>query len=244
MPWSLPYPLGGLASGQRYRYESWIIRVVPPWLRRTNGGAMLRAIAAVADALEDRAVAGVRLRFPYEDEDALAIQGREKRIVRGPGEEPTIYAGRVQSWRQAHQKRGGAYALLRQWRAYNDADAYDAGTGQVIDVLYQSGTMYRLDEYGEIERSIVGWGGHSPPGGWAQAWCFLYVAADPTSVSAADDAIMAAIPRLWNAAHMLPLNVVVVWPGARLWAYPNATITWTAQAALYTWDDLPPHTVT
>jgi hypothetical protein len=243
MPWTLPYPLGGLPSGQRYRYESWILRVVPPWLRRTNGGAMLRSIAAVMDALEDRAVAGVLLRFPYEDEVALAIQGREKRIVRGPSEESTVYAGRVQAWRQAHQRRGSAWELLRQWKAYNGTPAYTAGTGQPIDVIYQSGTLYRLDENGTTERTLPGW--DSPPdAGWAQAWCIVDVAADPTPVSAEDDAIMGVIPRLWNAAHMLPLNVVVTWPGARLWGYPSPPLTWDAQEALYTWDDLIPHRVT
>lgn len=236
MPWTLPYPLGGLASGQRYRYESWIIRVVPPWLRRTNGGAMLRAIAAVADALEDRAVAGVRLRFPYEDEDALAIQGREKRIVRGPGEEPTVYAGRVQAWRQAHQKRGSVYALLEQWRAYL-ADAPRA-----VDVLYHSGTLYKLYENVglPIDRAIISW---SPEGTqWAQAWCFLFEDADPGVITAAEDAALSAIPRLWNAAHMLPLHVILTWPGAALWEYPVDGLTWTEDAALYTWDDVP-HTV-
>ena len=237
MAWSLPYPLGGLASGQRYRYESWILRVVPPWLRRTNGGAMLRAIGAVMDALEDRAVAGVRLRFPYEDEDALAIQGREKRIVRGPGEEPTVYASRVQAWRHAHQKRGSVYALLEQWRAYL-ADAPRA-----VDVLYHSGTLYKLYEgVGlPIDRAIISW---DPEGTQcAQAWCFLYEDADPGVITAAQDAELSAIPRLWNAAHMLPLHVVLCWPGARLWGFPDWELTWDEQETAYTWDELIPHTV-
>ena len=226
MPWTLPYPLGGLASGQRYRYESWILRVVPPWLRRTNGGAMLRAIGAVADALEDRAVAGVRLRFPYEDEDALAIQGREK---------PGVGDGRA-AVRPAHQQRGSVYALLEQWRAYL-ADAPRA-----VDVLYHSGTLYKLYENVglPIDRAIISW---SPEGTqWAQAWCFLVEDADPGVITAAEDAALSAIPRLWNAAHMLPLHVILTWPGAALWEYPVDGLTWTEDAALYTWDDVP-HTV-
>lgn len=41
---------------------------------------------------------------------------------------------------------------------------------------------------------------------------------------------------------MLPLHVVLTWPGAALWEYPVDGLTWTEDAALYTWDDVP-HTV-
>lgn len=242
MTFPLAYPLGGAAG--RTNYEQEIKQRIPPWLRRRVGGGIMMAIGAVVDALAYRMAQGVALRFPFQDEDSLAIIGRERAIVRGPSEHPIVYSARVQGWLGAHRHRGSAWELLRQWKAYNGTDAYDAGTGQQIDVIYQSGTAYRLDNVGNIERFIPGWGGHPPPGGWAQAWCFLYVAADPTPVSAEDDAIMAAIPRLWSAAHMLPLNVIVVWPGARLWAYPPPELTWDEQEALYTWDELVPHRVT
>ena len=42
---------------------------------------------------------------------------------------------------------------------------------------------------------------------------------------------------------MLPLHVVVVWPGARLWGYPDWGLTWDEQAALYTWADLVPQEI-
>lgn len=244
MSFPLDYPLDGRPERDRQLFQHQILRIVPPWLRRTVGGALMSSIGIVMDAMVDMAADAVKLRFGDTDEAALAIAGRERGIVRGPSEDAPAYAARVQQWLPAHQHRGSAWELLRQWRAYNGQAAYDTNTGQQIDVVYKSGTAYRLNTTGEIERFIPGWGGNAPPGGWAQAWCFLYVDADPTPVSAADDASMAAIPRNWTAAHMLPLNVVVVWPGARLWAYPNADITWAAQEALYTWDDLPPHTVT
>ena len=236
MTWSLPYPLGGEDSRQRSRYEDWVLTQVPPWLRRTVGGAIMQGIAATADSLVDRLAHGVRLRFPNTDTDALAIAGRERRIVRGPSEGPDEYALRVQGWLDAHRTRGSVYALLEQWNAYN-------ATRRAIDVLYQSGTLYKLYEVvSPIDRAIISW--ETPPeGGWAQAWCFLFEDADPTPVSAATDAELGAIPRLWSAAHMSPLNVVLVWPGARLWGYPAAGLTWTEQEALYTWDNLVPHRV-
>lgn len=243
MSFPLDYPLDGRPERDRRLFQHAILRIVPPWLRRTVGGALMSSIGIVMDTMVDMAADGVKLRFGDTDEDALAIAGRERGIVRGPSEDAPTYAARVQQWLPAHQRRGSAWELLRQWKAYNGSAAYDAGTGQDIDVIYQSGTLYRLSASGVIARTIPGW--DSPPdAGWAQAWCIVDVAADPTPVSAEDDAIMAVIPRLWNAAHMLPLNVVVTWPGARLWGYPAPTLTWDEQEALYTWDDLVPHRVT
>lgn len=242
MSFDLAYPLGGEEQENFLRFERIIMTIVPPWLRRTIGGAILQGIARVMDALIYRAGYGVRLRFPFVDEDSLSLAGRERRMTRGPTETSLTYSGRVQGWLPAHQHRGSAWELLRQWRAYNGQDAYDANAGQPIDVLYQSGTLYKLYQSGTLERAIVGWGGPLPAGGWAQAWCFLYVDADPGALTDAQKAELLLIPRQWNAAHMLPLNVVVVWPGAALWAYPDDGLTWTEDAALYTWDDVP-HTV-
>lgn len=237
MSFPLPYPLDGDPSRDRTLYQNEIKRIVPPWLRRTVGGAIMSSIGIVVDAMIDRAAWGVRLRFPDVDEDALAIVGRERRIVRGPAEDLTTYAGRVQGWLDAHRERGSVYALLEQMRAYF------AAAPRAVDVLYHSGTLYKLYENVglPIDRAIIGW---QPEGDqWAQAWVFLFEDADPTPVSAATDADLSIIPRLWNAAHMLPLHVVLVWPGARLWGYPDYELTWGEQEALYTWGDLVPHRV-
>ena len=82
---------------------------------------------------------------------SLAVVGRERRIVRGPGESAPAYAERVRQWRPAHRHRGSVYALLDQWNAYNV-------TRRAIDVLYHSGTLYKLYEAeSPVERSIIFW---------------------------------------------------------------------------------------
>lgn len=239
MAWGFPIALGASINRIRLLYEQWILTKVPPWLRRGTGGVLLASIGEVMDSMIDRAGLAVELRFPGTDESSLAVVGRERRIVRGPGESALAYAARVRAWRPAHRHRGSVYALLDQWDAYNV-------TRRAIDVLYHSGTLYKLYEVeSPIERSIIFWG-LQPDGTdrWAQAWCFLYEDADPGTLTADEIAQFTAIPRLWNAAHMLPLHVVVVWPGARLWEYPVNTLTWDEQEALYTWDEIVPIVLT
>lgn len=229
MTFPLDYPLGGSRTEGRVLYERDILRIVPPWLRRTVGGAIMKALGMCVDSLIDRAVAGVALRFPNSDPDALAIMGRERRIIRGPSESADAYALRVQGWLAAHQRRGSVYAMLDQWHAYN-ADAV-----RQVDVVYYSGTRYVLDTAGDITRDDVEFAGDSS-GQWAQAWCFLYEAADPGALTDAEAAALTIIPRVWNTAHMLPLFVVILWPEVGLWDYPPGI--WDEPGALWT-DDEP-----
>lgn len=233
MAWGLPISLGASATRVRLLYERWILQKVPPWLRRRVGAAIMQSIGEVADALIDRTGYAVRLRFPRTDESSLAQLGIERRIVRGPNEDALAYAGRVQRWLEAHRHRGNVYELLEQWDAYN-------GTRRAIDVLYASGTLYKLYEVvSPIDRANIFWGLSNSPR-WAEAWCFLFEDADPGPLTDEQVAQLTMIPRLWNAAHMLPLHVIVAWPGARLWGYPDWGLTWGEQEAAYTWADLAP----
>ncbi len=50
---------------------------------------------------------------------------------------------------------------------------------------------------------------------WAQAWLFHHLDADPGVLSAEELEDYKAIPREWNAGHMLPIHVWLIWPGAR-----------------------------
>lgn len=232
MSWELPFAFGAEVT-PTYAYQ--ITRRVPPWLRRRVGGAILRAIGEALDILVARTGAGVALRFPTPEVDAgaLAIAGRERRIVRGLAEPGSTYALRVQRWLDAHRHRGNVYELLEQWDAYN-------GTRRAIDVLYASGTLYKLYEVvSPIDRAIIFWGLSNSPR-WAEAWCFLYEDADPGPLTDEQVAQLTLIPRLWNAAHMLPLHVIVAWPGARLWGFPDWGLTWAEQEAAYTWAELAP----
>lgn len=230
MTWPLPYPLGGAASERRERYERTVKQVVPPWLRRRVGGSILSGIGAVMDAITSRAGDAVRLRFPGVDEDALPIIGQERRIVRGPMESSYAYSQRLPGWIDAHRRRGSVYAMLEQWHGYN------ADSPRRIDIVYQSGTRYVLAADGTITRDTSpGWVPDASPL-WARAWAFVYEGSDPGTPSAVDAAALTVIPRLWTAAHMRPITVVILWPGVELWDYPPGI--WDEPGALWA-DDVP-----
>lgn len=232
MGWWLPYLLGGDPSEDRYLFEAQILDVVPPWLQERVGGAVLSSIGATADSLLDRARDGVRLRFPGPggDESAIPYIGRDRRIIRAPGEDVATYAGRLIGWWEAHRRRGGVYALLDQLAAYY------AAAPRRVDIVYHSGTRYVLEADGTITRDTITW---NPDGTdqWAQVYMFFYEDTDPGSLTAAEEAALLAIPREWNAAHVLPIKVVILWPGVATWDYPPSTVDdkadfWTDDAPL------------
>lgn len=197
-----------------------ILRVMPPWLRRTNGAKVLGAIGMQVDALADQTAAGVRARFPGFVEDALPLIGRERRIIRGPGETSATYSVRLRRWWDDHRRRGGAYALLEQLFAYY------ALAPRRLDVVAHSGTRYVVDETGEITRDVIEWGADGTDL-WAQVWLFHRLDEAPL-ITPEDVAVYLAIPREWSAGHVLPIPVWLIWPGAELWDYPPGT-----------WDDPP-----
>jgi hypothetical protein len=227
------------------RFENAIKKITPPWLQRSVGGRVMRALASVVDDHVDRLVFGVRLRFPGFDvddidPDALALIGRERRILRGPAEAPATYAARLRTWWDAHRGRGGPYALLEQLRAFF------LGTLEVrMDVVAQSGTRYWMDEDGVITRDAIEWDGDGT-GKWARVWVFFYLTTLPASlvthagdrlvthagdvltgesllggaISDEDAAMFTAIPREWSAAHIDKTTVVLLAGDAVLVGYP------------------------
>jgi hypothetical protein len=232
------------------RFEHAIKVITPPWLQRSVGGRVMRAIASVVDAHVDRLVFGVRMRFPGFDPsdidpDALALVGRERRILRGPRESAATYAARLRTWWDAHRGRGGPYALLEQLRAFF------AGTLDVrMDVVAQSGTRYWMDEDGVITRDAIEWDGDGT-GKWARIWVFFYVTslartlvthagdrlvthagdvliADSLlsgTISEEDEEMFRAIPREWSAAHIDKTTVVILSGDAVLVGYPPRLVS-------------------
>jgi hypothetical protein len=177
-------------------FENEILRVVPPWLQRLRGEKLMRAFGSQIDALVERLRQGVKLRFPgYDpaniDLEALATIGRERRIRRGPDEAATTYAARLLTWWDDHRGRGGAYALLRQLRAFwrdtlvhtlvdqngntlIDSNGNALTTGLRIDVVYASGTRRRIDDEGTITRDAITWNADGTAL-WARFWVFFYL---------------------------------------------------------------------
>lgn len=241
-----------IATVVRLLFAATFLSVVPPWLRRTVGGALVESIGVQLDAETDRNVDGVNLRFPSADRPtALGYLGRERRIIRGPAESDASYAARLLIWLDSHAIRGGPYALLTQLHAY-----FLDSMNVPIRLIASSGLRHSMDANGTIVRDTIDWNADGEyPNKWARIWLLFQIndtvidvplldesgvpivteAGEPilTSVSiyALDDAtkdILCAVPREWSAAHIDEIHIVLMPPGSELWGTPGI------------WDDTDP----
>lgn len=238
-------------------FSAGILRVVPPWLQRAVGAKVMQGLADELDALVDRAVEGVSLRFPgVAGEESLPLLGQQRRIRRGPGEDGTTYARRLRTWWDAHRTRGGPYALLGQLYAF-----FLDWLNVRMDVVYYSGTRRWQDTEGVVTRDAVTWDADGTAE-WAKVWVFFYVTDSipraseflidyegdlivtfggeeilleesiaPDELTAAEAEVFKAIPRDWSAAHIKLTTVVLLWDERRLWNYPQPVPTWSAWGA-------------
>lgn len=242
-------------------FASGIVKLVPPWLRRTVGRAILTALGAVVDSSVARLLAAALIRFPsVERPSALGAIGRERKLLRGPGETRAAYVTRLRAWWDAHRERGNAYSLLEQMRSYLGAVA-----PVVHEVVDYNGTRYTSHPDGTITRDRVLWGADAS-GHWARAWIMIHLDAptiqapvrdasgavvldgdgEPTLASAsifalsdADLEMLRAIPRAWVPAHVERTTIVLLYPGAELWGYRAPTDPASDQT-IGTWADSDP----
>lgn len=219
-------------------YRDAIREISPWWLRDPIGGAILYAIGAQIDELNDRLRAGVKLRFPgFYSMESLALNGRERRIRRGRLEPDATYAARLRRWLDDHRRRGNPYALLAQVHAFYAPDNFG------VELRYVSGRNFTMDLAGDVVRGDVVW---TPPGDAAQwaRWWLIYQWPDPIDddglwgdpgtwgdgsvwgcgLSPEDIREIRLIPREWNNAHSLGY-VTLVSPS------PGITITISVQGA-------------
>lgn len=234
----------------RYFFESGLIRICPPWLRRRVGSALMRGLGLQIDVETDRNVDGLELRFPDGTQpDALAFIGRERRILRGPGEDSETFAVRLRGWWDAHRTRGNPHALLRQMRAY-----FLSSNPVDIEEIANSGTRHVINSAtgAIVLDSVAGWTGDGLyPTKWARFFIFMDLGAtlflhvplltesgEPlttedgegilveVAISAFGDAereLICAVPREWSAAHIDKIYLGVVGLDGWLWGFPVGT---------------------
>lgn len=172
-----------------------LINLLPPWWGRVFGAPIVRGLAGPFDQLAKDTADSIKLRFPIEDgdPDALALIGKERRILRGPHEDANTYASRLNSWWDDHSTRGGPYALARQlWLFWRTA------LNVPFEIIYWSGRRYSVDTSGNVVRDDIGW--HDPNGSgyiadhtpvigpgpglspsWAEFWIVFHVNGLPAS---------------------------------------------------------------
>jgi len=236
--------------GPRLLFSAAMSDAAPPWLRRLVGGPVVRGIGDAMDTETDRLVEGVKKRFPDtgSDEDAIGLLGRERRILRGPGELGSTFAGRLREWWSSHRTRGGPYALLEQIHAFfletnNVPIQYISNLGAEVTVA-ADGTFTR--------GTVAGWlGDGAVPPSWARFFLVLYLDGDTLSfvltdaagdpiftaggepilvtvsiyaLTAADLDLICSVPREWNAAHVDRIYIVLIPSGGIAWGLPPGTL--------------------
>lgn len=229
-----------------------LIKRLPPWWGRLFGAPIVRGLAAPIDEMMTDTSDSIKLRFPKEDSDpaALALIGKERRILRGPHEPAITYADRLRPWLDDHKTRGGPYALARQlwlfWRAALNVP---------FEIIYYSGRRYSVATDGTITRDDIGWhdpNGTEPTPHWSEIWIVFHL--DGLTASWVDelgDTIVtdggeeiifdvlsggaltpdeaedfASVPREWSAAHVKRIHIVLLYGDVRLWGYPVPVKKW------------------
>ena len=239
---------------ERITFVYGLLSIMPPWLRRRIGRAVVEGIAESIDGETDRNVEGLRLRFPGggADASALGYTGRERRILRGPGELDETFARRLRVWWDSHRTRGGAAALLQQMHAYMLA-------ANNIPITYVANTGTSSAQ-SDLAGAIV-YSGFTPPGWigdgqvppqWARFFLFLEFAGSTYSTPIVDgfgapiltedgEAILAdvdlyaltsseiaelcAVPREWSAAHIDRIYLRLLPLNGIAWGFPE-TLQW------------------
>jgi len=232
-----------------------MIEFAPPWLRRVVGGAIMESLGVPVETEVDRTTEGVELRFPTGNDgatihsDALGYLGRERRILRGPGESATTFANRLRAWWDSHLTRGGPYALLGQLHAF-----FLESNNVPIQYIANSGTEVTIAADGTTTRgSVAGWlgDGEIPPK-WARFWIVFYfdggtlevgltaedgepiltedglpvlVGIDLFSLGPAEIDLLCSVPREWSAAHIDRIYLVLIPLDGYAWGLPPG-IAW------------------
>jgi hypothetical protein len=115
--------------------------LLPSWLKEDEGGLVAYSLAVVKDIYMERVRQGIAARFPrYAQDDALQIIGAERGLFRGRSTHDR-YVERLQGWRQAHARRGSAFAVLGQISAY-------FGDGVNLRTIDTKGTEHTIDAAG------------------------------------------------------------------------------------------------
>lgn len=158
-------------------------RILPTWLTSGEGGGVPASLSLMIDDFAARAKLGLLARFPAyaPDDTALAAMGRDRLIVRGINEPSEAYAARLARAFDDHKQRGNPFAMLRQLRAYLQADC-------VVRTVDRRGNWFTIEADGSESTSINAgnwdWDGGSLAE-WARFWIIIYPVGgtDPWSIS-------------------------------------------------------------
>lgn len=155
------------------RFRSVFYKLAPSWLTTGDGERVLWSLGVMLDASVERVRLGLLARWPEYNPpaDALAAMGRDRGILRGINESSTAYAARLIPWLDAHKKRGTAFELIRQIRAY-------LGGNIMVRTVDERGNWHTIDAAGvksyRLNAGNWDWDGSTPPTKRGRFWVIIY----------------------------------------------------------------------
>lgn len=157
---------------QSLTFRDTLLAACPRWLRNGDIGKVMYAIGVHLDVLADATTFGIRKRYPEAtSEDAAAIIGANRFIVRGRNEPWETYSIRLSRWLIDHRVRGNPYPLLQQ------LNAYWQGAFPISLIYYGTNVrLFNMNTAGAITRTL---GDNVDPNrGWSN-WLLIYYWPDP-----------------------------------------------------------------
>ncbi len=144
--------------------------LAPRWLTDGEGELAGLSLDAMKDAVAERLYEALQARLPsLAPADALALMGRDRRIVRGIFDTDAGYGARLIPWLDEWKSAGSPFALLRQLAAYcgplpsfrtvdNRGNWHSRAVGGAETMLLKQGNW--------------DWDGH--PEKWSRFWVIIY----------------------------------------------------------------------
>jgi hypothetical protein len=145
------------------------------WAQGPKAQRFLHAIGLHVDAVAEQATEGMRARFPqYAPSDALAYIGKDRSIVRGPGETDEEYAARLLRWIDDQRIAGSANSVMQQVRGYLRSITSLTQSPPRMRLVNSTGTFQTLNSDGTFEtyHGTWDWDGNSALP--VRAWLIIY----------------------------------------------------------------------
>lgn len=149
--------------------------LVPSWLSKGDGGKVLSSLGQMLDEFASRTRDALEARMPSRaPDDALALLGQDRVIVRGIDEASSTFATRLLRWLDDHHTRGNAFALIAQLRAY-------LGTNAKIRTVDNRGNWYTVDQNGVQSYLLAqgNWDWDGDATSWSRFWVIIYASTSP-----------------------------------------------------------------
>lgn len=146
-------------------------KLLPWYLTRGEGEKVAYSLNLLRDEFAEATRQSLLARWPsYCTPDALPLLGRDRRIVRGLNESADSYRARLLPWLDNHRVRGNAFELLRQLRAYLNAQIR-------VRTVDRRGNWFTIEANG-TESFLLNEGNWDwdelPASRWSRFWVIIY----------------------------------------------------------------------